>query len=253
MIRLALIEDEPPARRKMLRMLAEDAEFSVVGEAGNGADAVALIREQRPDLAFLDIQLPDCTGFDVLAELDERARPHIVFVTAFDEYALQAFQVHALDYLMKPVEPTKFAASLERTKRLIRQDSPGALAARLDGLLAAMQARPDYARRLLVQDGQRSFFVDVERIDWIESARNYACLHIDGKTHIVRSTLEALASKLDPRRFRRFNRSEVVNVQRIAEVRNSLHGDRKVLLRDGTELTWSRRYRVESLEELEKF
>ncbi len=253
MIRVALIEDEPPSRRKMLRMLAEDAEFSVVGEAGSGASAVTLIQEQRPDLVFLDIQLPDCTGFDVLAELEEHSRPHVIFVTAFDEYALKAFQVHALDYLMKPVEPTKFSASLDRAKRLMRQDSPGALAARLGQLLSTMQSRTQWARRLLVQDGQRSFFVDVQRIDWIESARNYACLHIDGKTHIVRSTLEALVSKLDARRFRRLNRSEVVNVERIAEVHSWLHGDQKVVLTDGTELTWSRTYRVDSLEELEKF
>jgi two-component system LytT family response regulator len=253
MIRVVLVEDEPPARRKMSRMLAEDVEFSVVGEADNGANAVSLIQQQQPDLAFLDIQLPDCTGFDVLDALEDRGKLQVIFVTAFDEYALKAFEVHALDYLMKPVEPSKFSSCLERAKRLIRQDSPGALAARLDQLLATIHSKGEYARRVLVQDGQRSYFVDAQRIDWIESARNYACLHIDGKTHIVRSTLEGIAAKLDPRRFRRLNRSELVNVERIAEVRSWLHGDQKVILTDGTELMWSRRYRVESLEDLEKF
>jgi two-component system, LytTR family, response regulator len=253
MIRCVLIEDEPPARRKMLRMLAEDAEFTVVGAAANGADGVALIHEQRPDLAFLDVQLPDCTGFDVLAALEDRGNLQVIFVTAFDEYALKAFEVHALDYLMKPVEPSKFAVCLDRVKRFMNQDSPTVLAARLDQLLTTMQAHTDHVRRLLVQDGQRSLFIDVQRIDWIESARNYTCLHVDGRTQIVRSTLEGLAAKLDPRRFRRLNRSEVVNVERIAEVRSALHGDQKVILKDGTELMWSRRYRTESLEDLEKF
>lgn len=252
MIRVVLVEDEPPARRKMLRMLAEDAEFSVVGEADNGADAVALIQGKQPELAFLDIQLPDCTGFDVLAALEQCGNLQVIFVTAFDEYALKAFEVHALDYLMKPVEPSKFAVSLARVKRMIKQDSAATLG-RLHQLLRTLEGRAEYARRLLVQDGQRSFFIEAQRIDWIESARNYACLHIDGKTRIVRSTLEGLAAKLDPRRFRRINRSEVVNVERIAELRNCLHGDQKVILTDGTELIWSRRYRAESLEDLEKF
>lgn len=255
MIRVAIVEDEPPASRKLRRMLAEDAEFTVVGEAASGAEAVALIEAQRPDLLLLDIQLPDCTGFDVLAEVgfDLRAKMQVIFVTAFDQFALKAFSVNALDYLLKPVEPNRFVESLERVKRAAtKQPSENGLAQRLESLLNSLHERAGSVRRILVQDGQRSLFVDVNKIDWVESARNYACLHVGGQTHVVRSTLEALAAKLDPRQFRRLNRSEIVNIDRIEEIRAWFHGDQKVRLKDGTELMWSRRYRSESLADLER-
>lgn len=254
MIRVAIVEDEPPALRKLRRMLAEDPEFSVVGEAASGADAVALIESARPDLLLLDIQLPDCTGFEVLAEAgpEARAKMQVIFVTAFDQFALKAFSVNAIDYLLKPVEPDRFVESLERVKRARRQPEEATLANRLEALLNSLHERAGSVRRVLVQDGQRSLFIDVGKIDWIESARNYACLHVGGQTHVVRSTLEALAAKLDPRQFRRLNRSEIVNIDRIEEIRAWFHGDQKVRLKDGTELTWSRRYRGESLADLER-
>jgi two-component system LytT family response regulator len=213
-----------------------------------------LAETERPDLLLLDIQLPDCTGFDVLAEMGHelRAKMQVIFVTAFDQFALKAFSVNALDYLLKPIEPDRFAESLDRVKRTLKQPVSGGLAERLEALLNTLHEKTGSVRRILVQDGQRSLFVDVAKIDWIESARNYACLHVGGQTHVVRSTLEALAAKLDPRQFRRLNRSEIVNIDRIAEIRAYFHGDQKVLLKDGTELMWSRRYRSESLADLER-
>lgn len=252
MIRVVIVEDEPPARRKLKRMLAEDPEFTVVGEATSGADAVTLLQTERPDLLLLDIQLPDCTGFDVLAEVRPSLDMQVIFVTAFDQFALKAFSVNALDYLLKPIEPDRFVESLDRVKRALKQPAASGLAERLEALLNSLHEKVGSVRRILVQDGQRSLFVDVDKIDWIESARNYACLHAGGQTHVVRSTLEALAAKLDPRRFRRLNRSEIVNIDRIKEIRAYFHGDQKVLLKDGTELMWSRRYRSESLADLER-
>jgi two-component system LytT family response regulator len=157
---------------------------------------------------------------------------------------LKAFEVHAVDYLLKPVEPSRFAATLQHLRRANESESSRAVARRINELMAA------YSRRLLIQENGRSVFLDVQLIDWVESARNYACIHSGARTYILRSTLDSLASKLDPALFRRINRSEIVNAGRIAEIRSGLHGDQRVLLQDGTQLTWSRRYRSGSLDEL---
>jgi two-component system LytT family response regulator len=251
MIRVALVDDEPPARRKLRHLLSTEPDFSIVAEAETGAEAITALQKSHSDLVFLDIQLPDCSGFDVVDALPQDVRPHIVFVTAFDDYALKAFEVFAIDYLLKPVEPSRFAASLQRIRQTFKNGNNGDLANRLDQLVASLRSERNYIRRLLIQEDDRTVFIEVDRIDWIESARNYTCIHAGAQTLIKRSTLDALASKLDPGRFRRINRSQLVNVERIAEVRSWFHGDQKVLLKDGTELTWSRRFRPSSLEELE--
>jgi two-component system, LytTR family, response regulator len=241
MIRVVLVDDEPPARRKLRHLLSQEIGFSIVGEAASAAEAVEVLNRERPDVVFLDIQLPDATGFDVLAALEDRAALHVSFVTAFDDFALKAFEVHAIDYLLKPVEPSRFAATIERLRRNATEP-----AEHLEKLMAG------YSRRLLIQDGGRSVFLEVARIDWIEAARNYACIHSGPHTYVMRSSLDSLAAKLDPALFRRINRSEIVNASRIAELRPALHGDQKVRLKDGTELAWSRRYRTGSLAELER-
>ncbi len=252
MIRTLLVDDEPPARRKLRHLLASESDFSVVGEAESGAEAIDLINRLRPDLLFLDIGLPDCTGFEVVESLEARTDLNIVFVTAYDDFALKAFDLHALDYLLKPVEPSRFANALGRIRRLLDSGQTQQLATRLDELVSSLRAESSYVRRLLIQENERSLFLDVNRIDWIESARNYACIHVGGQTYIQRSTLEALSAKLDPKTFRRVSRSQIVNVARIVEVRPWFHGDSKLVLLDGAELTWSRRYRPASLEELER-
>ncbi len=252
MIRAVLIDDEPPARRKLRHLLAPEHDIAIVGEAGSGAESVELLNRLQPDVAFLDVQLPDCTGFDVVEALPARDKPHVVFVTAHDDFALKAFDVHAIDYLLKPVEPSRFSQSLKRIRRIIEAPDTGRLASRLDELVQALRTDPTYVRRLLIQEGERSFFLEVSRIDWIEAARNYACIHAGDKTHILRSSLDSLSAKLDPAIFRRINRSEIVNVERIAEVRSWFHGDQKLILKSGAELNWSRRYRTVSLEELER-
>ena len=224
MIRAVLVDDEPPARRKLRYLLSDEPDFEVAGEAESARQAIDVLNAVRPDLVFLDIGLPDASGFDVVSSLSNPAGIQIVFTTAYDEFALRAFEVHALDYLLKPIEPSRFSQVLPRIRALVR-------------------SKPLTPRRLLIQDGSRSLFIDMDAIDWIGWARNYACIHTGGKTHIQRSTLEALAAKLDPTLFRRINRSEIINVNCMQEEKSGAHGDSRVILRDGTELTWSRRYR----------
>lgn len=248
MIRTVLVDDEPPARRKLRRLLAAEADFAISGEAESAASAIDLLNRLRPDLVFLDIGLPDATGFDVVASVADRRNLYVVFVTAFDDFALRAFEVHALDYLLKPVEPSRFAKAIERIRLLMKAETPR----RLDELVAALRAEKSYVRRLLIQEDGRSLFLDVQRIQWIESARNYACIHAGAQTYIQRSTLEALSAKLDPGLFRRVSRTHIVNLERIAELRSWFHGDSKIILTDGTEILWSRRYRPESFKELER-
>jgi two-component system, LytTR family, response regulator len=245
MIRVVIVDDEPPARRKLKHLLAPETDFTIVGEAVSGGEAVEMLNTLKPDVVFLDIQLPDASGFDVVSALDHRDRLQIIFVTAYDEFALKAFEVHAVDYLLKPVEPSRFAAALERL-RLMIESGEVTPAGRIK------QAMGDYSRRLLIQENGRSLFLDVERIDWVESARNYACIHSGPRTYILRSSLDSLSTKLDPVVFQRINRSQIVHAGRIAELKSGLNGDRKVRLKDGTELTWSRRFRAGSLEQLER-
>ncbi len=252
MIRTVLVDDEPPARRKLHRFLKSEPDFEVIGEAESAAEAIDLLNRSRPDLVFLDIGLPDATGFDVVQSLEDRSLLNVVFVTAYDDFALKAFDVHALDYLLKPVEPGRFSQALARIRLMAQTGGTQQLASRLDALVAGLRSEERYIRRLLIQEQNRSLFLDVARIDWIESARNYACVHAGSQSYIQRGTLDSLAAKLDPKVFRRINRSQIVNVQRIAEVRPWFHGDSKLLLLDGTEFNWSRRYRPDSLQELER-
>ncbi len=201
MIRAVLVDDEPPARRKLRHMLKAEADIAIVGEAGSGAEAVQTLNQHQPDLAFLDVQLPDCTGFEIIQALDTPDRLHIIFVTAHDDFALKAFEVHALDYLLKPVEPARFAQALHRARRTIEAGTTNHLASRLDELVASLRPGNAYVRRLLIQENERSLFLAVDRIDWIEAARNYACIHSGARTYITRSSLESLALKLDPAAF----------------------------------------------------
>ncbi|MBV8867156.1 MAG: response regulator transcription factor [Acidobacteriaceae bacterium] len=252
MIRAVLVDDEPPARRKLRHLLSSEKDVSLIGEAGSGAQAVELLNRLQPDLAFIDVQLPDCTGFDIVESLQSRDRMHLIFVTAHEDFALKAFDVHAADYLLKPVEPSRFAQSLARIRRTMATPNADLIASRLGELMEALRSNPAYARRVLIQEDDRSVFLEVGRIDWIEAARNYVCIHSGDRTYIARSSLESIAAKLDPAAFRRINRSEIVNVERIVEVRSWFHGDQKVVLKTGNELNWSRRYRPVSLDELER-
>jgi len=234
MIRVLIADDEPPARRKVRRFLERDAEIGQILEAGSGEEAVAAMRSFAPDLVFLDVQMPDIDGFSVLAAVPEPRDFHVIFLTAHQQHALRAFEAEALDYLLKPVDPERFERSLERAKEQIglrRQRSP------------QEESRP-FLRRLVVQRGGREIFLAVDTLDWADSDGNYVHLHAGAEKYTVRSTLENLARQLDPDQFVRINRSQLVNLDRVKEMQPWFHGERRIVLKDGCELTWTRRFRA---------
>jgi two-component system LytT family response regulator len=239
-LRLAIVDDEAPARDKLRRYLSAYEDVSVVGEAANGRDALALITRERPDVVLLDISMPDMDGFAVLQALDEPLTAEIVFVTAHDDRALQAFEVHAFDYLLKPVSPTRFDQLIQRLReRLVpRQD----LGKRLDDLLEALPAPAHYLEHLLVQADDHAQLLRIDRVSRIESSRNYLEVHADGHCYRLRGTLENMLSRLNPVRFARVNRSSVIRLDAIREVQPWPEGEYRLLLDDGARITWTRRY-----------
>jgi two-component system LytT family response regulator len=241
-IRTLIVDDEPLARQRLRALLTPDPDIDLVGECGDGAQAVDALRELRPDLVWLDVQMPALDGFGVLRALDGAVPSAVVFVTAHDRYALKAFEVHALDYLLKPFDKARFAAALERAKSQVRQGKTADLEKRL---LALLQSSPpnNFPDRLIVKTGGRISFVPVGDIDWIEAAGNYVKLHVGKEDYLLRETLGGLETKLDPRRFARIHRSAMVQIERIKQLQPAFHGDYAVKLRAGTELTLSRSYR----------
>lgn len=242
-IRAVIVDDESPARRKISRFLASEEDFSVIGEAGTGIEAVQVIESAQPDLVFLDVQMPGLDGFGVIEALTVKPLPQIVFITAYDHFALKAFEIHALDYLLKPFDPPRFQKVIDRIRQQFqRQNPPDELSEKLNLLLKELNGRPKYAERLLLHAGERAFLLAVEKIDWIEAARNYVNLHVGQESYLLRSTIEGLHQKLDPSKFIRANRSQIVNVESIRELQPWFHGEYKIILHNGTEVSWSRRY-----------
>src|SRR5688572_14574431 len=244
-ISVVIVDDENPARRKVSRFLAAENDFAIAGEAGTGLEAVRLIEERRPDLVLLHVQMPGLDGFGVIDSLKIRSLPQVIFITAFDHFALKAFEVHALDYLLKPFDQPRFQKVLDHVRRQIRRDDPSApndLAEKLNRLLEELNNRPKYAERLLVDADEKAFLLSVEKIDWIEAARNYVILHVGQDSYLMRGALESLYQKLDPSKFLRANRSQIVNVASIRELHPWFHGEYRIILNDGAELAWKRRY-----------
>jgi two-component system LytT family response regulator len=254
MIRALIADDERPARRKLRELLCREADFEVVAEAADGVEAVAAIRAAAPDVVFLDIQMPRLDGFGVIAEVGVQAMPLVVFVTAFDEHALRAFEVHALDYLLKPFAPSRLRRLLERLRRQLAPPGEvsgavagGDLAQRIERLLAAVRPIPEYPRQLLVDRGEgRQALLAVDQIDLIRAEGNYLRCFAPGAEYRRRGTLRDLEGRLDPARFVRVNRSEIVRLEAIRELQPWFHGDARVILRDGSVLTFSRRYRAKA-------
>jgi len=252
-IRALIVDDEPLARELLGSLVSATPGFQVVGECRNGREAVERLRASPSDVVFLDVQMPELDGFGVLRELGGEGLPQVVFVTAYDQYAIQAFEVHALDYLLKPYTPARLATAVQRAARQLSAPR-AAPAERLAELLEHLErerrelgaravAAPAHATRLLVKDGERMFFVPVERIDWLEAEGNYVRLHCGREAHLVRATLSGMEEQLDPARFTRIHRGTIVNLDRVKEVRPWFAGDYLVKLHDGGELRLSRRYR----------
>jgi two-component system LytT family response regulator len=244
-IRALIVDDEPLAREKIVDLLAGDVSVEIIGECADGLSAAAAIKAQAPDLLFLDVQMPELDGFGVLEMLEAARMPVVIFVTAYDQYALRAFEVHALDYLLKPFDRERFGKALERARRQIEQARAGTMNRQLVALLADLQARPKRLERLVIKAGGRVFFLRADEIDWVEAAANYVRLHVGKETHLLRETINGLAERLDPEKFLRIHRSTIINLERIKELQPWFHGDYVVILRDGTQLTSSRSYREE--------
>lgn len=229
--------------------MRDEPGIEIVGECGNGAEAIELIDSVRPDLVFLDIQMPEKTGFEVVKSLGDRDVPAIIFVTAYDQYALEAFDVHALDFiLLKPFNRERLRRALGRARTDIENRSKGKIDERLASLIADIKAEKRYLERLLVKSTGRVFFIKTDEIDWIEAAGNYLKLHLGREGHLIRETMNSIESKLDPNRFLRIHRSTIVNIDRIKELQPMFSGDYAVILRSGRELTLSRNYRERFLE-----
>jgi two-component system, LytTR family, response regulator len=247
-MRVLLVDDEAPARLKLRRLLAAESDMEVIGEASHGALAVSRIRSLAPDLVFLDVQMPVLDGFGVIEQVGASAMPPVVFVTAFETHAVRAFEVSALDYLLKPVTPERFRATLDRVRLRIGGAQDGAAVEHLRCLLKESGREPLYLNRILVPNGERARLLPVEQITHVEADGNYLRLHSASGTHALRGTLTGLAGRLDPRQFLRIARGTVVRLDAIRELVPATHGDYRVLLLDGTVLTWSRRYRARDME-----
>jgi len=239
-VRALVVDDEPLARRRVLRLLRDEPDIEVVGECADGREAVRAIREEAPDLVFLDVQMPEVDGFQVVEAVGPERMPAVIFVTAYDQYAVKAFEVHALDYLLKPFPRDRFARAVERVRDGIRRGrdrAEGDSGRQLLSLLQEMRREGKYLERLAVQTGGRVVFLRVEEVDWIAAEGNYLRLHAGGESHLVRGTMKAMEARLDPDRFLRIHRSTLVNVDRIREVQPWFKGEHVLILRDGTRLT----------------
>jgi two-component system, LytTR family, response regulator len=245
MMRILVVDDEAPARAKLRRMLAAESDAEVIGEATNGEEAVAAIRETKPDLVLLDVQMPGRDGFSVVAALDPADMPRIVFITAHSEHAIRAFEVRAIDYLLKPVPPGRFREMLQRVREDIGRGEGGDGISRQLLLLArSMSGRSSYLDRVLVKASNKSLFVPTSRIDWIEANRNNVTFHVGKEAFAERTSIGSIADRLDPALFLRINRSQIVRLDAIRELHPWSHGDYRIVLNDGTVLSWSRRYRA---------
>lgn len=242
-IRALIVDDEPIARRGIRLQLEAHPQVEVIGECANGLDAVAAIREHAPDLVFLDVQMPEMNGFEVIEALGVDDMPAVVFVTAYDAYALRAFEVHAVDYLLKPFDADRFSRAMDHARSHIEGRAPRDLNARLVALLEERLAGRKHLERLVVKSGARIFFLGVSEIEWIEAADNYVELHVGKQSHLIRQTLGALEARLDPEQFVRIRHSTIVNIKNVKELRPSSRGEFDVILRSGAVLESSRRYR----------
>lgn len=239
MIRSLIVDDEMLARQRLRRLLDNHPDMEVAGECANGLEAVRDIERFRPDLVFLDIQMPELDGFGVIEEIGPGYMPPTLFVTAYDQFALKAFEVHALDYLLKPFDPERFDAALARVRTWIS----GNASPSLEPMLKQVQADRPPPDRLLIKEGSRYAFVRPAAIQWVEAEDNYVRLHVEGTSHLVRQTMSAMLDKLSPNRFRRIHRSAIVNLDFIQHLEPWTGGDYLVTMRDGSQLTMSRTYR----------
>jgi two-component system, LytTR family, response regulator len=251
-MRALVVDDEPMARERVLSLLQHEDDVEVVGECSDGEQAIAAIRHYTPDLVFLDVQMPGIDGFGVIHAIGAESMPIVVFITAYDEYALKAFEVHAADYLLKPFGRDRFQETLKHARASLERRRAGDLGRRLLALVNDIKPETPKLDRLVVKSGGRVFFLRTEDIDWIEAAGNYVRLHLAEESHLFRETMNRMEARLDSRRFARIHRSRIVNTERIKELQPWFNGEYVVVLRNGTRLPLSRGYRDKLQEQLGK-
>jgi two-component system, LytTR family, response regulator len=242
-LRAVIADDEPLARERLRSYLLRDTDMVIVQECIDGVEAIEAVRTHRPDLLFLDIEMPGADGFEVLQTAGIDKIGGVIFVTAFDQHALRAFEYHAIDYLLKPFTQERFEEALAHAKALLRTDSPEALRDQLAAMLGDLKSPSEYLTRLVVKSDGRIMLLRVEKIEWIEAAGNYVTLHVGGSSYLIRQTMNDIESRLDPKQFLRIHRSAIVNVESIKEMEPLFHGDFSVLLTSGKRLSLSRNYR----------
>jgi two-component system LytT family response regulator len=241
-IRTLIVDDEKLARDKLRRLLGKESDIDIIGECSCGTDTVEFINQKDPELVFLDIQMPELNGFEVLGKIKPEKMPTIVFVTAYDQYALDAFNVHALDYLTKPFDQDRLQTALGKVRNQLESSRQGVMDERLLSLLQALRAEKEYPDRLVLKSSGKIYFVKTADVDWVEAAGNYVKIHAARKSHMLRETMTGIEKKLPPDKFLRIHRSSLVNIDSIRELNPLFSGDYLVTLQDDTELTLSRNY-----------
>ena len=250
-IRTLIADDEPLARERIRSLLAQEPDFEIVGECADADGALAVLKKQPVDLLFLDVQMPEMDGFEMLGRLGKDALPTVIFVTAYDQHAVKAFEVHALDYLLKPFKQSRFKEAVQRVREQFSRRQTEDVSKRLLQLLSDRKAPPAYLQRLTVKENDRVVLVKASQIEWIESAGNYVVLHVGKQNHILRETLAALEAQLDPKLFLRISRSTLVNLDQVRELQPLFKGEYVVVLHNGKQLPMTRGIR--ELEEKLRF
>jgi two-component system LytT family response regulator len=251
-LRVLVADDEPLARKLIRRFLKQEPDVELLGECGDGKETVAMIRNTKPDLLFLDVQMPELDGFAVLDTLGAADMPQVIFTTAYESYAIRAFELHALDYLLKPFDQVRFKAAMQHARERLRNHRPGEEGVQIGSLLETIKAQQQHLDRLIIKADGRITFLNTHDIEWIEADDKYVYLHTAKGKKMVRQTLSSMEAQLDPKRFRRIHRSAVVNVERIKEMQPLFNGEHSVLMDDGTKLTLSRTYKDKLFELLGK-
>jgi two-component system LytT family response regulator len=247
-----IADDEALARKFIRRMLKDDHDVEIVGECSSGKETVAMIKKQKPDIVFLDVQMPEMNGFAVLESIGIERLPEIIFATAYEQYAIRAFELHALDYLLKPFDQARFRDAIKHAKERFRSERENEGRTQISALLESIKNKPQYLDRLMIKASGRITFLSIDEINWIEADDKYVHLHAGKLTPMIRQTLTAMETQLDPKKFRRIHRSTIVNVKRIKELQPLFSGEHSILLEDGTKLTLSRSYKDKLFELLGK-
>lgn len=248
-IRVLVVDDEALARERACQLLKADSEIEIIGQCGDGQTAVEKIQKDKPDLVLLDVQMPELDGFAVVEAVGADNMPPVIFVTAHEKFALKAFDVHAIDYLLKPYDRERFETALGRAKDQLARSKSGDLQSKMTALLGEIKTQPKATNRLVVKTEGRVLLLKNEDVDWVEAADNYIILHVAADTHMLRETMTSIESRLPSEKFIRVNRSTIVNIDRIKELQPLFHGEYVIILKNGTKLTLSRGYR-EKLDQL---